>query len=125
MFDKMRSFLINQDIYGYAIGVHFKGKGTFNTGLGGLCTIATYVLIALNFKVLFEGLLDQSLQGETVQVNSYDNFKTDKYLFSENDLEFVLLSAIPLPRNIGQYKIYQQLGGNVGYDPTSKIEILP
>ena len=74
------------------IGVHFKGKGTFNTGLGGLCTIATYVLLALNFKVLFEGLLDQSLQGETVQVNSYDNFDTDKYLFSENDLEFILIS---------------------------------
>ena len=73
MLNKMRSFLINQDIYGHVIGVHFKGSGTFNTGLGGLCTLATYVLLAFNFKVLFEGLLDQSLQNETVQVNSYDN----------------------------------------------------
>ena len=92
MIDKMRAFLVNQDIYGHVIGVHFKGRGSFNTSLGGLCTMATYVLIAMNFKVLFEGLLDQSLQGETVQVNSYDNFDTDKYLFSENDLEFILIS---------------------------------
>ena len=61
MIDKMRAFLVNQDIYGHVIGVHFKGRGTFNTSLGGLCTMATYVLIAMNFRVLFEGLLNQSL----------------------------------------------------------------
>ena len=76
------------------------------------------MLLALNFKVLFEGLLNQSLQSETVQVNPYDNFNTDKYLFSENDLEFVLISFQPLPSVIGQYKFYQRVG-------KAKVEEIP
>ena len=65
MLDKVRAFLVGQDIYGHVIGVHYKGSGTFNTGLGALCTLITYSLILFNFNVLFEGLRDQSLQSET------------------------------------------------------------
>ena len=116
----MRSFLINQDIYGHVIGVHYKGSGTFNTGLGGLCTIITYLLIIFNLFILGEGLIDQSLQSESTQVNSYDNFNTEKYQFDENDLDIVLLQIPEIPSYIGQYKMYQNLGL---LDDLRKIEI--
>ena len=44
---KFERMIINQDIFGHAIGVHYRGDGSFKTRLGALCTIATYVLIAI------------------------------------------------------------------------------
>ena len=107
----MRSFLINQDIYGHVIGVHYRGSGTFNTGLGALCTIMTYLLIIFNLKVLGEGLISQSLQGESYQVNSYDNFNTEKYQFNEVDVDIVLITyPQQIPSNVGRYAVYQTIG---------------
>ena len=65
MLNKLSTFLVNQDIFGHVIGVHYKKSGSFKTGLGGFCTIGTYVLIFINFLNLFTGLIDQSLQGES------------------------------------------------------------
>ena len=49
MLDKLSKALIRQDLYGHSIGVHYKGSGSYQTRLGGVCTIATYVLIFINF----------------------------------------------------------------------------
>ena len=37
--------LVDQDIYGHQVGVHYKGSDTYKTKLGALFTVATYVLI--------------------------------------------------------------------------------
>ena len=66
----------------------------------------TYLLIMFNLKVLGEGLISQSLQGESYQVNSYDNFNTEKYQFNEADLDIVLMGYPPLPSDVGRYAVY-------------------
>ena len=48
MSKRLYKFLINQDVLGTPIGVHYKGQDSFKTGLGALCTLATYVLILVN-----------------------------------------------------------------------------
>ena len=48
MSKRLYKFLINQDVLGTPIGVHYKGQDSFKTGLGALCTLATYVLIMVN-----------------------------------------------------------------------------
>ena len=36
------------DFYGHPVGVHYQGSGTYSTKLGGLCSIITIILIAIN-----------------------------------------------------------------------------
>ena len=42
----------SQDIYGHAIGVHYKGEDKFKTYLGSFCTLAVYVLMFVNLTTL-------------------------------------------------------------------------
>ena len=45
---RFEEIFVSQDIYGYAIGVNYRGRGAYQTRLGGLCTLVTYVLIIVN-----------------------------------------------------------------------------
>ena len=48
----LSKFLVNRDIYGHKIGVHYKGSDTYKTKMGAFCTMATYLLIIFNFVAL-------------------------------------------------------------------------
>ena len=45
---RFEDILVNQDIYGHAIGVNYRGSGAYQTRLGALFTFVTYVLIIVN-----------------------------------------------------------------------------
>ena len=45
------SFL-DLDMYGHAIGVHYRGRDAYKTKLGALVTLATYVLMTVNMVTL-------------------------------------------------------------------------
>ena len=49
---KLEEFLVNQDIFGHSIGVHYRGDESFKTRLGSFCTLVTYVLIMFNVTTL-------------------------------------------------------------------------
>ena len=57
---KLESFIVGQDMYGYAIGINYKGSGTFQTRLGAFCTFATYALILTNLITLIIAFNDGS-----------------------------------------------------------------
>ena len=57
---QLERMIINQDIFGHAIGVHYRGDDTFKTRLGALCTIATYVLITVQLVTLIIAFNDGS-----------------------------------------------------------------
>ena len=57
---KLERFLVDFDIFGHAIGVHYRGSDAFKTRLGAFCTFATYVLIAINFFTLIVAFQDGS-----------------------------------------------------------------
>ena len=64
--------LNNIDIYGHAIGVHYRGSGTYTTRLGGsvsrynnlnlscFITLVTFTLICINALGLFTQFVDHS-----------------------------------------------------------------
>ena len=52
--------LNNIDIYGHAIGVHYRGSGTYTTRLGGFLTLVTLTLICINGVGLFTQFIDHS-----------------------------------------------------------------
>lgn len=48
------------DIYGHAIGVHYRGSGKYTTRLGGFLTLVTFTLICINSLELFTKFADHS-----------------------------------------------------------------
>ena len=42
-------FLVGRDSYGQPIGINYKGSGTYQTKLGALFTLATLIIIIINF----------------------------------------------------------------------------
>ena len=49
---KLLNKIVEKDIFGHPIGVHYRGSDTFKTFLGSLCTLASYVLIIVYFVTL-------------------------------------------------------------------------
>ena len=41
-------FVKNLDIYGSPFKVHYRGKETYMTAMGGILTLATFILICIN-----------------------------------------------------------------------------
>ena len=50
---RLEEIVVGQDMYGHVIGVHYKGSGSYQTKLGALVTLATYVLMTINMATLF------------------------------------------------------------------------
>ena len=68
-------FLKKLDIYGYPVGLHYRGDGTFTTALGGVMTLITLTLICINTVNLATQYFDhsaQTVQENTIQVDLSD-----------------------------------------------------
>ena len=59
---KLEQLLVNQDMYGHIIGVHYRGNDVYKTRLGALVSIAIYVLMAINAIGLLTAFGDGSNQ---------------------------------------------------------------
>ena len=57
---KFGALLKRLDIYGHKISVNYRGKDAFKTKLGGLVSLATYVLIIINTVQLITKFIDRS-----------------------------------------------------------------
>lgn len=57
---RLEEIIVGQDMYGHVIGVHYKGSGSYQTKLGALVTLATYVLMTVNMVTLYMAFQDGS-----------------------------------------------------------------
>ena len=57
---RLENYIVSFDRYGMDIGVHYKGKDSYQTRLGALCSIASYVLMTINLVNLVTAFLDGS-----------------------------------------------------------------
>ena len=97
---------MDQDIYGHPISVHYKGSDSYKTVLGALCTVATYVLIAVNFVTLLTAFNDGSNQDEKSRVNYFDNYKTEDYFIKDHEFDASIFVYPPMPINVGKIVAY-------------------
>ena len=68
-------FLVDRDIYGEKIKVMYKGNDLYQTKLGALCTILTYVLICINAFSVFQGFVNGTRQNESAQTLYFDRYE--------------------------------------------------
>ena len=60
--NKFEEFLVARDMYGFAIGLNYHGSGTYQTKVGALCTLVTYVFMIFNAFGLLVAFYDGSNQ---------------------------------------------------------------
>ena len=122
-FKKIQSFLVNQDMYGHAVGINFKGKEVYQTRLGSFCTLATYVLMLVNILVLTIAFTTGTNQEEKQGTTQFDrSADSEKYNWNDYNLDAGLVHYPPMPPNIGTFRAYQRTGGSCGdvYDCVEK-----
>ncbi len=105
---RVTDYLVGQDIFGFAIGVHYKGSGTYQTKLGALFTMITYILMLVNLVTLLQAFFDGSKQEEKSQTTFVDKFLTDAHNLVEEQFGIVIMSYPPMPENVGSLKAIQR-----------------
>ena len=102
---RLENLIVQQDIFGHGIGVHYRGSDTYQTRMGAFFTLATYGLIIANLVTLWTAFLDGSNQTENVQTLTYDAFGSDQYNIKEYKFDILMLSIPPLNPQIGRFKV--------------------
>ena len=97
--------MLDQDIYGSPIGVHYKGGDTFKTGLGSFFTFLAYIFVAINFITLLIAFRTGTKQDEKTSSTSIDLFFGEPVNLTENDFGMYLTISPPIPANIGRIKV--------------------
>ena len=103
---RMRNFFKDIDIFGYPIGVRYKGNNTYKTWLGTLCTFSVWILILVNAVSLGKALIDTSRLEEKYSQGKIDRFHEEPYKLVENNLELQLVVWPPPPPNFGNLQVY-------------------
>ena len=62
--NRLGDFFTSFDIYGHSVAVNYKGNGVYQTRLGAIVTLATYVLMLFNLATLITAFLNGSRQEE-------------------------------------------------------------
>ena len=50
--------IVNQDVYGHPVVVHYKGSDKYKTKMGAFCTLVTYAMVFFNVTVLIVAFFD-------------------------------------------------------------------
>ena len=99
------TFLMERDMYGQAVGVHYRGSDVFQTKLGALVTIASYALILTNFVTLLQAFFDGSRQQESASELVYDRYSAGQFELIQNKVAITLFEkGSPLDPRYGRYK---------------------
>ena len=77
--NKLVQFFVSLDTFGRPLSVNYKGSDTYKTKLGAFCTLAVYVLMAINLINLTTAYVSNSNQVEKTNTLTAENWKTKKF----------------------------------------------
>ena len=112
------------DVFGHNLGVSYKGRGSYTTVAGTICTLIVSIFILLNLVTLSTEYANGSYTEETTR--SYFNRRlSDTFVLAENGIEIILIEN-PLKNSVnekyGKWKVFQTKPYEDGYNPrTSNV----
>ena len=56
----LTEFLVGKDVYGHPVGINYRGSDSFQTKMGAFCTLATLIMVIVNFSTLMTAFFDGS-----------------------------------------------------------------
>ena len=90
-FCKIKQYLLNQDIYGHKIGVHFQGKPSYNTWIGLICTCLFYGVVLQSAIMMSRDFMSDSRQDEKVNIEKFDRHRSEPYNLADNGVNFYII----------------------------------
>ena len=100
--EKIGAFLLQRDIYGHQINMHYKGSDKYQTWMGLFCTLMTYTFVMFNAYALGTAFLDHSKQEEKSNFKIVDRFSDEKeYNLMDNNFEMQFVPSKELTPDVG------------------------
>ena len=93
MSEKFNKCLMQLDVFGHPISVHYAGEDRYRTRLGAFVSISVFSLILFNFINLATVFLDGSRQEEKTNVISWDRHGSLDYQLADFGIDLVIYSA--------------------------------
>ena len=106
-YKRIGEIFLGLDMYGHAIGVHYRGRDAYKTKLGALVTLATYVLMTVNMVTLLTAFQDGSKQEEKSQSMKFDAWRHEAVNIADKHVNLSVFSTISEP-SIGRVVGYQR-----------------
>lgn len=88
------------------------GSDAFKTKMGALVTLLTYALMLFNFTNLMRAFFDGSRQDEKQSTVAIDPFLADDLNLQDNLFYISIITATPIPEDLGRMVAYQHEGSN-------------
>ena len=95
--------LTGLDLFGQPIRVNYKGSTTFQTVLGGICTLLYAVMILINFYQLSVAFKDGSNDKHAFSTKVFNRYKSEAFNLSENGVELAATSLESFPKDMGEW----------------------
>ena len=114
MSEKFSKCLMQLDVFGHPISVHYAGEDRYRTRLGALISLCVFSLILFNFVNLATVFLDGSRQEEKTNVLSFDRHGSLDYKLADYGIDLVIYSASRGALNGSRDRIYPALDPTIG-----------
>lgn len=105
MFASLQKFLVELDIFGHPIQLNYKGKTTYQTKFGAFFTLATFVIIMINFVSISTDFVNNENQKEVTRFLKLNHDESDTVNMVENKFSFALFTGKAKPK-MGCYVVY-------------------
>ena len=102
------SLLVQQDIYGHKIGLHYKGRDSYQTKVGSFVTIITYIFIFIFLFKRVTEFIDRSTQVENFRKVKVDLIDDRMHVLDDEEFRFTVSSNLPIKEDIGAWKAYRR-----------------
>ena len=100
---QFKKFLVGQDIYGYSIGVNYRGSEEYKTRLGTACTFFSYILMLFNLTNLLIAFIDGSRQEEKISTIQFDRLNGVSYNLTDLGVNIQYFTNLPIEPEIGRF----------------------
>ena len=91
---KIKEFVLDRDIYGHKIELHFQGKSSYNTWLGLICTLLIQGIVLQSIIVLGTDFINFGRQNQNVDAEKFDRNSSEPFNLHDNGVKIYLIPHI-------------------------------
>ena len=97
-------FLKGLDIYGYSVGVHYRGDSSFKTVFGAMISLFSFILIIMNTVKLARDFVTKNEQKESVRSVTESLVEVEDLSLKDNKFEIIFGTDVALDPRYGEWK---------------------
>ena len=103
---KVGAWFESWDIFGHPIVMNYRGKKTYQTKVGALCTFMVYALSLFNLSMLVIAFKENTRMETAVQKKTFEPFNEPAFSLAEHRTTIAMQQITELPANIGRFRLF-------------------